>query len=183
MRQIVITACAALVTVFAFLFPASAARLDPQDTVPQHINDLPLYGNVKKSQDLLDADAKFKAGAIAAAGSAEKASQALAARAWREFQSQKLNVAMRRANEAWLLDDKNYRAYWLMALVQHFRGAPRDEVDGLFKRAFATVTETDRPRLERDYNTFKSGHDDMAVENQQEIAQQYQKATQALTSK
>ena len=45
-------------------------------------------------------------------GSRDLASQAWAKEADRFFRSGNLDYAMRRYNQAWLLNDKNYQAYW-----------------------------------------------------------------------
>jgi hypothetical protein len=160
--------------------PAFAVTLNSGDVVPQNINELPLFGNVQKTPEMLQADETFKAKATKAAGSAEEAAAYVAGKAWEAFQNMKLNEAMKRANQAWLLDNKNFNAYWVMAITQIFRGAPKEEVDDLFEQALAAVDSDNKARLTQDYQTFLNGGENHPVENLAQIAEQYQEARKAL---
>lgn len=175
MKKIFLTLLVLLAASSAF-----ADALNIPDVIPHNISELPFYGNVQKTPQMQQADEQFKKTAIEKAGSADKASDYFAGQAWTAFQNAKLNDAIKRANESLLLDDRNYRAYWVMAIVQKFRGAPHDEVDALFKKAIANVSAADKARFTQDYQTFLSGNDENAVDNLQQVSQEYQKAKKAL---
>jgi len=184
-RNIRIVLCIFIIAGFSMLAsgPAHAFKLEPKDVVPQQINDLPFYGNVKKSDELKDADEKFLKTVVTRLGTAEQASIYFSDRAWDSFKNAKLNDAMKHANQAWLLDDKDYRAYWAMAVIQQFRGASHEEVDRLFKKALQYVDEDEKSRLQHDYKTFLDGDKHNVAENIQQISEQYNKAVTQLTDK
>ena len=70
-----------------------------------------------------------------------------------------------------------------MAIIQLFRGAPKDEVDDLFEKALATVDSDNKARLAQDYENFLKGGENHPVENLAQIAEQYQQAQKALLGK
>ena len=163
--------------------PAFAVTLNFSDAVPQNLNELPFYGSVQKTPEMLAVDERLKTEATKAAGSAENAAAYAAVKAWEAFHNMKLNEAMRRANQAWLLDNNNFNAYWAMVIIQLFRGAPKDEVDDLFEKALATVDSDNKARLAQDYENFLKGGENHPVENLAQIAEQYQQAQKALLGK
>jgi len=91
---------------------ATLARADDR-------NLLPKYGSLPKTEWQKAADAKF----IAAIdqqyhGDRNKASADLAARGWQYLAEQNFDDAMRRFNQAWLLNNNNGTALWGMAAIQ-----------------------------------------------------------------
>lgn len=160
--------------------PAFALTLNVGDVVPNGVNELPLYGGIQKNAEMQKADEQFTASAAQAAGSAEKASAYAVGKAWEAFQDMKLNEAMKRANQAWLLDNNNYESYWVMAIIQIFRGAPKEEVTALFEQALAKADSSNNARLTQDYQTFLSGQENHSIENLAQIKEQYQMARKAL---
>jgi len=95
----------------------------------QPINLLPKYGELPKNeaQKLVDAefialiDAQYK-------GDRKKASGELADMGWQFLRQGKVDDAMRRFNQAWLLDHANGRALWGMANIQ---GGTKDPASAL----------------------------------------------------
>jgi len=82
-------------------------------------NLLPKYGSLPKTEWEKAADAKF----IAAIdeqyhGDRKKASADLSARGWQYLAQQNLADAMRRFNQAWLLNNDNGIALWGMAAIE-----------------------------------------------------------------
>jgi tetratricopeptide (TPR) repeat protein len=80
---------------------------------------LPKYGSLPKTESQKAADAKF----IAAIdqqyhGDRNKASADLATRGWQYLAEGNLDDAMRRFNQAWLLNNNNGAALWGMAAIQ-----------------------------------------------------------------
>jgi len=96
-----------------------AGALAPDFALAQDINLLPKYGSIQKNEAQLAADAKF----IAAVdeqykGNRKKASQDVSVRGWQFLRQGNVGDAMRRFNQAWLLDDSNGVALWGMAAIQ-----------------------------------------------------------------
>ena len=91
------------------IFPAgwATAQSDPSEK-------LPMYGqpgvarpeNLKKIDEDLIRDATFRF------GNRQAASRALVEQGWASVRKGMLDTAMRRFNEAWLLNPKNYQAFW-----------------------------------------------------------------------
>src|SRR5688572_5696874 len=82
---------------------------------PPRIDDLPMYGQpeLPRPTQLRQADEQFIATAAAGFGGDRKlASLSWIGEADRFLDNGNLNVAMRRYNQAWLLDDTNYEVYW-----------------------------------------------------------------------
>ncbi len=89
----------------------------------QDQNLLPKYGSLPKTKQLQEADAAFIAGMDQEYhGDREKASNDMSARGWQYMGAGDRNAAMRRFNQAWLLNDKNGTALWGMAAVEASSG-------------------------------------------------------------
>jgi len=91
------------------------------------IDNVPMYGqpNIPRPDFMKQADADFIAKASSGFGGDRKA----ASRAWAEqgasyLAERNLDYAMRRYNQAWLLDETNYAVYWgfgrVMVEASHF---------------------------------------------------------------
>jgi len=83
------------------------------------VDNIPMYGQpeVKRPAFLKQADEDFIQQAAAGLGSREKASVAWAMEGDRYLSERSLDFAMRRYNQAWLLDPNSYRPYWGFARV------------------------------------------------------------------
>jgi len=98
-------------------------------------NLLPKYGSLPKPEWQKEADAAFISGMSEDYhGDLIKASMDTAARGWQYLESGDLDDAMRRFNQAWLLNSKNGVALWGMAAVEGSRGE-FDEALELFAEA------------------------------------------------
>ena len=95
--------CALLLLVFGLAF----AQDDPTDK-------LPMYGQpaVVRSEALKQADETFIREASLRYGNRNAASRALALEGWIALRRGVVDVAMRRFNQSWLLNPKNYQAFW-----------------------------------------------------------------------
>jgi tetratricopeptide (TPR) repeat protein len=107
-----------------------------QPASAQNINLQPKYGLQPKNDAQKAADAQF----IASIddyykGDRKKASGDVASRGWQFFGQGNLPDAMRRFNQAWLLDSTNGRALWGMALIQ--------ADSGKFEEALKLLAEAD----------------------------------------
>lgn len=99
------------------------------------INSLPMYGKTKKCKEQLQADQEFIKRADQLFDNNRKAASTYyAKRGWDYIYEHKLDTAMFRFNQAWMLDSLNATAYWgfadLMGMQQKFK-----ESIPFFKRA------------------------------------------------
>ena len=102
------------------------------------INQLPMYGEQPKSEVQRKADEDFIRRAVAEAGSRSAASDRRAEAGWRYLtQQHDLATAMRRFNQAWLLDPDNGSAYHGFALVVIARDRDAKQAEQLFERSIA----------------------------------------------
>ncbi|KGD92110.1 hypothetical protein JL37_15780 [Achromobacter sp. RTa] len=88
------------------------------------LDEAPMYGGADRSAaaDLRAADDKLIAEATQSYGSRESASRAWVEQGYRFYQADQLGMAMRRFNQAWLLDSKNPQVYTGFAAVLHDEG-------------------------------------------------------------
>lgn len=110
------------------IFPASwaTAQSDPSEK-------LPMYGqpgiarpeSLKKIDEDLIRDATFRF------GNRQAASRALVEQGWASVRKGILDTAMRRFNEAWLLNPKNYQAFWGFGAVLSEQGKLAEAIEQL----------------------------------------------------
>ncbi len=97
-------------------FPATFAYAQDQS---QDLSLLPKYGSLPKSDALKEADAAFLADIDKQYhGERGKASEDAAARGWQYLSQRNVETAMRRFNQAWLLNNNNGIAIWGMAAAE-----------------------------------------------------------------
>ncbi|MFZ6747759.1 hypothetical protein ACO0K8_02185 [Undibacterium sp. Ren11W] len=103
--------------------------------VAQDSSSLPKYGSGSKSDAQRTADERFLAGIDQQyKGDRKKAGQEFATRGWQSLRQGNPREAMRRFNQAWLLDSSNGHALWGMGAVQGDTGKS-DEAIKLFQEA------------------------------------------------
>lgn len=90
----------------------------------KHFDLVPMYGGMDRSAipALKAGDAELIEGTTRRFGSRRAASMAFVDTAFRYYQQDKLDVAMRRFNQAWLIDPDNPEVYWGFATVLHDQG-------------------------------------------------------------
>ncbi|OGS78692.1 MAG: hypothetical protein A2Z94_05010 [Gallionellales bacterium GWA2_55_18] len=90
-----------------------------QVALAQDINLQPKYGLVLKNETQKAADVKFLAGIDDYyKGNRKKAAKDIAARGWQLLHQGNIPDAMRRFNQAWLIDNASGSALWGMAAIQ-----------------------------------------------------------------
>ena len=98
--------------------------------------EMPLWEGVQKTAQMQEADKKF---IESVRRSTNNNPQIGAKRAielgWQSFQNQDVETAIRRFNQAWLLDPENPSIYWGFALTTHQRGEPSETVERWFAEA------------------------------------------------
>lgn len=88
------------------------------------IDNVPMYGQpeIERPATLKKADEEFIEKVTAGLGSREKASQAWWAEGEKYMNAGNLDYAMRRYNQSWLLNPKNYQPHWGFARVMLEQG-------------------------------------------------------------
>jgi tetratricopeptide (TPR) repeat protein len=85
----------------------------------QDINILPKYGSLPKNEAQKAADEKFLASIDDYyKGNRKKAAEDVSTRSWQFLRQGNIPDAMRRFNQAWLIDNANGAALWGMAAIQ-----------------------------------------------------------------
>lgn len=94
-----------------------------QTAFAQDINSQPKYGSLPKNEAQKAADAKFIASIDEDyKGNRKKAAEDVSAQGWQFLRQNNYPDAMRRFNQAWLLDDTNGTALWGIAAVSSISG-------------------------------------------------------------
>jgi tetratricopeptide (TPR) repeat protein len=115
----------------------------------KRIDNVPMYGqpDTERPDSLKEQDEKFIAEAVAGLGSREAASHAWWRQAEEFFARRNLDLAMRRYNQAWLLNPKSFRPYWGFARVALEQGRA-DEAIRHFERATELIDDAfEKPAL------------------------------------
>jgi tetratricopeptide (TPR) repeat protein len=94
---------------------------------------LPMYGQpgMERPENLKKADEAFVRDTAVKFGSRLIASRALAAQGWAAMRSRNFDLAMERFNQSWLLNPKNYQAFWGFGAVLSERGKLREATEQL----------------------------------------------------
>lgn len=103
------------------------------DTLP--INQLPMYGRQEKNEAMKAADAAFLADVEKRGLTRQEAAKQMVQTGWGYWKRKDAATAIKRFNQAWLLDPDNGNAYHGFAVVTADRGAAPTEVEDLFLQA------------------------------------------------
>ncbi|KAB2325491.1 tetratricopeptide repeat protein [Betaproteobacteria bacterium SCN1] len=122
------------------------------------IDNVPMYGqpNVQRPDELKRADEDFIKQASEGLGGREKASQAWASQGDKFFSEGNLDFAMRRYNQAWLLNPNNYRAYWGFGRVLLQQGKIGEAIQHLEKSKQLTDDQFQKAALLSDIGSAYS---------------------------
>jgi tetratricopeptide (TPR) repeat protein len=117
------------------IFCTSAHMLWPVTALAQKIdpNGLPMYGQpgITRPENLKRGDDDFVRDATLKYGGREAAARAFVAQGWEAVRSRKLELAMQRFNQSWLLSPKNYQVFWGFGAVLSDQGKLRDAIEQL----------------------------------------------------
>jgi tetratricopeptide (TPR) repeat protein len=110
------------ITIFSLL--ATAMVLFGLPVSAQPVDQIPMYGGFDRAADpaVRDADEKLFTDTTKHYGSREKASAAFVSNGFGFYGRDDLAAAMRRFNQAWLLDPKNPEVYFGFAVILHDKG-------------------------------------------------------------
>jgi tetratricopeptide (TPR) repeat protein len=120
-RQIIPMKHRYLLPLFLFLL---AGCIVQKDTPYKSIDQLPMYGGIDRQSvpELKKADDALIEGASTTFGGRERAAKQWIEQAFAFYNKDDLDTAMRRFNQAWLLDPKNPEVYWGFGAILHDRG-------------------------------------------------------------
>ena len=142
------------VTYYVDDFALQSVRLETESgtdtdaTADYPINELPMYGRREKTAEQKRADAKYIRVMTKGGRSREEAAEVAAKNAWNVFYSGDKAAAIRRFNQAWLLDPDNQLALWGFAVTSIDRG----EWDAALRYyRMAIESGPANPSLDRDY--------------------------------
>jgi tetratricopeptide (TPR) repeat protein len=156
------------------------------------IDNLPMYGqpDIPRPESLKRADEAFIAAAVSAFnGNRELASNAWAKEADRFYRAGNLDYAMRRYNQAWLLNEKNYLPYWGFGQVMMVQEKYDDAIKFYEKARSLINDEYQKPALFTDLGlsySFKARSvtaDQKARGNYFRVANQYFEESSVLDEK
>ncbi|HPI91893.1 MAG TPA: hypothetical protein PK350_02095 [Deltaproteobacteria bacterium] len=152
-----------VITIAAIIIAAASCA------IAQSLNELPMYGGIKKTSEQKDADQDYINTMVKACGSRERGAQEAAKRGWQAVYSGDLSTAMKRFNQAWLLDDKNAGAYWGFGVVLSMRGQEEQGMS-MLKKAYDLAPDNARLIADLAHGYSLQGRDYLIRENKQDDA-------------
>lgn len=103
---------------------------------PASALELPLWEELTKTQKMLDADRTFvEAMRKIHKGDLKEGARYSVLQGWDAFEKGNMDIAIRRFNQAWLLDPRNAEIYWGFAVATHVRGDGLAQTERWFARA------------------------------------------------
>ena len=96
--------------------------LMPVSAIAQTRNEPPLFGELEKTPKEKLVDEQFIKNATQAAGSRKRAVESFLAKGWSAMAQANSTEAIKRFNQAYLLDPKDYRTYWGLAAATGQQG-------------------------------------------------------------
>jgi len=114
---------------FVFLITVDVIALSP--------NEIAMYGGINKTEEMKKADADLIAAIEKAGYSRQSAAQDAVRKAWVYFEKDDLSAAMKRFNQAWLLDPENGDVYHGFALIVLKRDKATSEAEKYFHIALS----------------------------------------------
>ena len=100
-------------------------------------SEIPMYGNPARAGKLNESDAAFVASLEKAGKTRQAVAQEVLRAAWVHFQKAEHAAAIRKFNQAWLLDPENGDAYHGFAVITLVRDKAPAEADRFFRMALA----------------------------------------------
>lgn len=130
--------------VLSFCLIAGAAPAQP-------LNEQPMFGGLPKSPAMIKADEELIASA-AKYGSRAKTSDMSVTLGWRYLGKRDIPAAMKRFNQAWLLDPTNGDAFHGFAVIVMDRDHDAAKADQLFQQGLSAPRQS--PGIYLDYGRF-----------------------------
>jgi len=133
------------------LIAATAAAAQPRNYPP---NELPMFGGVQKNAAMLEADRKFIETTASMGMTRPQGAQESVRLGWLYFSKGDFATAMKRFNQAWLLDPDNPAVYhgFAVTLVQRDGKRFESDAEALFRRSISYANAP--PVSYADYGRF-----------------------------
>ena len=112
-----------IILVMLFIMSCSSTQ-----DCPENINLLPMYGSQKKCQEQIDIDQVFFRECDSIFKNRQEASKFYTKKAWGYFYKNDYDTAMKRFNQAWLLDSLNEETYWGFANILGMKEKPEESL-------------------------------------------------------
>jgi Tfp pilus assembly protein PilF len=122
-----------LITIAALL----VILIGTSSVIAQSFNEMPMYGGINKNEKMKKADADLIATIEKQGYSRQSGSQDAVSKGWFYFEKGDLSTAMKRFNQAWLLDPENGDVYHGFAVIVHKRDNAISEAEKYFKMALS----------------------------------------------
>jgi tetratricopeptide (TPR) repeat protein len=106
-------------------------------------NEIPLYDGVKKSATQIEADQKFIDTAIKVAGNRKSAVDQMVAAGWDAINKNDTALAIRRFNQGFLLEPKDYRIYWGLGIASSIKN-DYERSQALFVKGYTLNQQDER---------------------------------------
>lgn len=119
------------------LFLAMFLSVVPAQAKTRPVNEQIMYGEVERTEALLEANKLFLEKVDAAGVSRQQASVQFARLGWQYLGKGDVPTASRRFNQAWLLDPDNYLAYWAFGILAFDRDNRIDFSTEMFEKALS----------------------------------------------
>lgn len=123
--------------VFAFFMSAALAQAPAPEKAPRPSSEIPMYGNPDKPKNLSRSDKAFLDSLEKAGHSREEVAKDMMYEGWRAFQKGDQRVAIRKFNQAWLLDQENPNAYHGFAVIAWMRDKAPAQAEKFFAMALS----------------------------------------------
>lgn len=145
---------------------------------------LPMFGQPKivRPDHLKSADETFIRDSTLRYKTRQAASAVFSAQGWSALKAQQLDAAMQRFNQAWLLNTKNYSAFWGFGAALSARGNLLEAIEQLETARELIDEPAQRPALLTDLATLHSEYAaKLPAERQLERAQRFVSANNRFT--
>jgi tetratricopeptide (TPR) repeat protein len=120
-----------------------------QRTAPPDLSLIPMYGypEIEKPELLKKVDDDFIKSVVGPNESREEVSKQFAGEGWQYYREGDLSNAMRRFNQAWLLDPNNYLPYWGFGILLFAQRKSSEAIPHLEKALSLLDNEGAKPPL------------------------------------
>jgi tetratricopeptide (TPR) repeat protein len=102
-----------------------------------HPNLIPMYGEAQKTKEAISADKYYVDEMLKIHGNKYKAAKNTARDGWYYFFHEKMDTAMYRFNQCWLIDSSYAESYFGFAAIKEFQGH-KNEAEKYYQRAYNT---------------------------------------------
>ncbi len=105
------------------------------------VSERPMYGTAAKDSETVKADERMLQETIDRGNSREEVFSAAIRAGWSAYRAGELGIAMRRFNQAWLLDPENGQVYWGFAVAVEARDNNLERAADFMARARARMPQ------------------------------------------